>query len=61
MFYHLLIILITEDNSYVLHIFTGGKLTAGTDANVLITLFGENGTSGEKKLDNIENNFERNK
>ncbi|XP_072029400.1 uncharacterized protein [Amphiura filiformis] len=49
------------DNGYVLHIFTGGKLTAGTDANVLITLYGEKGESGETKLDNVENNFERNK
>ena len=49
------------DNKYVIHVFTGSKLTAGTDANVLITLYGANGDSGERKLDNVENNFERNK
>ena len=49
------------DNKYVLHIFTGSKFTAGTDANVLITLYGEKGESGEIKLDNTEDNFERNK
>ena len=37
---------------------TGDKWGAGTDANVLVTLFGENGSSGEFKLDNEENNFE---
>ena len=49
------------DNKYVIHVFTGSKLTAGTDANVLITLYGANGDSGERKLDNVDNNFERNK
>jgi len=33
----------------------------GTDANVTIELFGENGTSGMQMIDNEQNNFERNK
>ena len=49
------------DNGYAIHVFTGSKLTAGTDANVLITLYGEKGESAEQKLDNAGNNFERNK
>lgn len=49
-----------EPHSYIVHIFTGSKMTAGTDANVLITMYGEKGDSSERKLDNIENNFERN-
>jgi hypothetical protein len=31
-------------------VYTGNKAGAGTDANVYITLFGEFGDSGEKKL-----------
>ena len=34
---------------------------AGTDANVYITLIGISGNSGERQLDNDENNFEKNK
>ncbi|XP_029211921.2 uncharacterized protein LOC114975839 isoform X2 [Acropora millepora] len=47
-----------KDYQYQVHIYTGDKWGAGTDANVLITIFGENGDSGEKKLDNNRNNFE---
>lgn len=46
------------DYKYQVHIYTGDKWGAGTDANVLITLFGEDGDSEEKKLDNNKNNFE---
>ncbi|XP_015757568.1 PREDICTED: uncharacterized protein LOC107336976 [Acropora digitifera] len=49
----------TEDFKYSVDIYTGDKWLAGTDANVLITIFGEKGDSGEKKLDNSRNNFER--
>ena len=44
---------------YPVHIYTGDKWGAGTDANVLITIFGEEGESDETKLDNSSNNFER--
>jgi hypothetical protein len=40
-------------------VYTGNKKGAGTDANVYIILFGENGDSGEKRLDDSRNNFER--
>lgn len=46
---------------YLVHTYTGDKRGAGTDANVVITIFGEDGDSGEKKLDNARNNFERGK
>nr|CAB3263471.1 lipoxygenase homology domain-containing protein 1-like [Phallusia mammillata] len=46
-------------NSYVIHTFTGDVRRAGTDANVYVTLFGSNGDSGQKFLDNNKNNFER--
>ena len=39
--------------------FTGNKRGGGTDANVYITLFGKEGDSAERKLDNSLNNFER--
>ena len=44
---------------YPVHIYTGDKWGAGTDANVIITIFGEEGDSGEKTLDKSGNNFER--
>ena len=47
------------DHQYPVHIYTGFKWGAGTDANVLITIFGEEGESEETKLDNSSNNFER--
>lgn len=40
--------------------YTGDKRGAGTDANVYVTLFGEKGESGEKRLDTARrNDFER--
>ncbi|KAJ8050374.1 Lipoxygenase-likey domain-containing protein 1 [Holothuria leucospilota] len=44
---------------YIIHIFTGKKRGAGTDANVSITIFGEGGDSGERRLKSSKNNFER--
>ena len=44
---------------YPVHIYTGDKWGAGTDANILITIYGEEGDSGEKTLDNNSSNFER--
>lgn len=42
-------------------VFTGSKRNAGTDADVTMELFGSLGNSGDIKLDNQENNFERGK
>ncbi|XP_062503862.1 lipoxygenase homology domain-containing protein 1-like isoform X2 [Corticium candelabrum] len=38
---------------------TGDKRGAGTDANVFVTIFGKDGDTGERRLDNSKNNFER--
>ena len=38
---------------------TGDVRGAGTDANVFAQIFGENGDSGERKLEASGNNFER--
>uniref|UniRef100_H2ZAW4 PLAT domain-containing protein n=1 Tax=Ciona savignyi TaxID=51511 RepID=H2ZAW4_CIOSA len=46
------------------HVFTGDVFRGGTDANVFITIFGENGDTGERKLLKSETNtdkFERGK
>ncbi|CAH3045073.1 unnamed protein product [Porites lobata] len=51
-------IIVDKGHDYLVHIYTGDKWGAGTDANVLITIFGEDGDSGERKLDNNKNNFE---
>jgi hypothetical protein len=48
-------------NEYKVTVYTGDKRGAGTDANVFITLFGDAGDSGERKLDTSKNNFERGK
>ena len=46
-------------NKYKVTVFTGTKRGAGTDADVRITLFGDVGESGERKLDTkMKNNFE---
>ena len=47
--------------TYKVRVKTGDRRGAGTDANVLIEIYGDKGKSGEKKLDNKLNNFERNK
>ena len=46
-------------NTYLVHVFTGTKRGAGTNANVTITLFGEQDDSGPLVLDNDRNNFEK--
>ena len=53
------ICLIISESKYKVSVYTGNKSGAGTDANVYITLFGENGDSGEKIIDDNKNNFER--
>ncbi|XP_071795423.1 lipoxygenase homology domain-containing protein 1-like [Asterias amurensis] len=51
---------VRKSHKYKVHVFTGNKRGAGTDANVFVTMFGESGEdSGERKLTNSKNNFER--
>lgn len=45
--------------TYVVDVFTGDVFGAGTNANVFITLFGEYGDSGEKKLLKSETNMDK--
>ncbi|XP_058493118.1 lipoxygenase homology domain-containing protein 1 [Solea solea] len=50
-----------EVNTYEVCVFTGDMLGAGTDANVFINIYGENGDTGERYLKNSDNlnKFER--
>ncbi len=48
--------------NYVVDVHTGDVRGAGTDANVFLTIFGDKGDSGERKLHKSEthsNKFER--
>lgn len=56
---HLLLCLTV--NTYEVCVFTGDMLGAGTDANVYINIYGENGDTGERHLRNSDNlnKFER--
>lgn len=47
--------------TYRITVATGCVKKAGTDANVYITLFGTQDNSGERLLDNSEDNFEKGK
>lgn len=46
---------------YKISVYTGDKRGAGTDADVKMVLYGSFGDSGEWKLDDKNNNFERGK
>ncbi|KAM6985878.1 lipoxygenase homology domain-containing protein 1 [Aplochiton taeniatus] len=50
-----------EENSYEVHVITGNMWGAGTDANVYVTIYGEMGDTGERKLrkSNNLNKFEK--
>ncbi|MGH0156164.1 UNVERIFIED_CONTAM: hypothetical protein FKN15_047648 [Acipenser sinensis] len=46
-------------NKYIVSVFTPDIKGSGTDADVFLNIFGENGDTGERRLDNDKNNFER--
>nr|XP_020662186.1 lipoxygenase homology domain-containing protein 1 [Pogona vitticeps] len=46
-------------NKYVVRVFTGDISGSGTDADVFINIFGQNGDTGERRLDNDKDNFEK--
>ncbi|XP_019387226.1 PREDICTED: lipoxygenase homology domain-containing protein 1 [Crocodylus porosus] len=46
-------------NKYVVRVFTGDLSGSGTDADVYINIFGKHGDTGERKLDNDKDNFEK--
>ena len=54
--------MLTEKN-YLVNVYTGDVRGGGTDANVFITIFGDQGDTGERKLHSSETHrdkFERN-
>ncbi|XP_033751254.1 lipoxygenase homology domain-containing protein 1-like isoform X2 [Pecten maximus] len=52
---------IRKESKYKITVYTGDNRGAGTDANVYVTIFGEVGDSGEKRLDSTSNNYRRGK
>ncbi|XP_062933380.1 lipoxygenase homology domain-containing protein 1 isoform X3 [Cynocephalus volans] len=46
-------------NKYEVKVYTGDVIGAGTDADVFINIFGEYGDTGERRLENEKNNFEK--
>ncbi|XP_068609216.1 lipoxygenase homology domain-containing protein 1 [Brachionichthys hirsutus] len=46
-------------NKYIVSVFTADMKGSGTDANVFLNIFGENGDTGERRLDSDKDNFER--
>uniref|UniRef100_A0A4W6CJK4 Lipoxygenase homology PLAT domains 1 n=1 Tax=Lates calcarifer TaxID=8187 RepID=A0A4W6CJK4_LATCA len=46
-------------NKYAVSVFTADIKGSGTDADVFINIFGEFGDTGERRLDNDKNNFEK--
>ncbi|XP_061409799.1 lipoxygenase homology domain-containing protein 1-like isoform X3 [Lethenteron reissneri] len=50
-----------KPKKYEVTVFTGDERGAGTDADVSISIFGELGDTGERRLDSRRNNFERGK
>ncbi|XP_039606557.1 lipoxygenase homology domain-containing protein 1-like [Polypterus senegalus] len=50
---------VPKPNKYIVSVFTADVKGSGTDADVFLNIFGENGDTGERRLDNDKNNFER--
>uniref|UniRef100_A0A3P8XB79 PLAT domain-containing protein n=1 Tax=Esox lucius TaxID=8010 RepID=A0A3P8XB79_ESOLU len=50
---------IPKYNKYVVSVFTADVKGSGTDADVFINIFGEFGDTGERRLDNNKDNFEK--
>ncbi|XP_069906347.1 lipoxygenase homology domain-containing protein 1 isoform X3 [Oryctolagus cuniculus] len=46
-------------NKYEVKVYTGDVIGAGTDADVYINIFGEYGDTGERRLENEKDNFEK--
>ncbi|XP_041496830.1 lipoxygenase homology domain-containing protein 1 isoform X2 [Microtus oregoni] len=46
-------------NRYEIKVYTGDVMGAGTDADVFINIFGEYGDTGERRLENEKDNFEK--
>ena len=44
---------------YIVKVYTGDERFAGTDANVFITVYGENGDTGERALKDSSTNINK--
>jgi len=52
-------IFMPTENTYRVHVFTGDVSGAGTNSNVFLTLYGEQGDSGDRKLDKSETHLDK--
>ncbi|XP_070780971.1 lipoxygenase homology domain-containing protein 1 [Enoplosus armatus] len=50
---------VSKLNKYIVSVFTADMKGSGTDADVFLNIFGENGDTGERRLDSDKDNFER--
>ncbi|KAM9307093.1 lipoxygenase homology domain-containing protein 1 [Pholidichthys leucotaenia] len=50
---------VPKSNKYIVSVFTADMKGSGTDADVFLNIFGENGDTGERRLDSDKDNFER--
>ncbi|XP_070308521.1 lipoxygenase homology domain-containing protein 1-like [Odocoileus virginianus] len=50
---------VPRGNKYEVKVYTGDVIGAGTDADVFINIFGEYGDTGERRLENEKDNFEK--
>ena len=44
---------------YIVRVFTGDVWGAGTDANIFLNLYGENGDTGERELKDSQTNINK--
>ncbi|XP_007465679.1 PREDICTED: lipoxygenase homology domain-containing protein 1 isoform X2 [Lipotes vexillifer] len=50
---------VPRGNKYEVKVYTGDVIGAGTDADIFINIFGEYGDTGERRLENEKDNFEK--
>ncbi|XP_066870763.1 lipoxygenase homology domain-containing protein 1-like [Kogia breviceps] len=50
---------VPRGNKYEVKVYTGDVIGAGTDADIFINIFGEYGDTGERRLENAKDNFEK--
>uniref|UniRef100_A0A8C9C8T9 Lipoxygenase homology PLAT domains 1 n=1 Tax=Phocoena sinus TaxID=42100 RepID=A0A8C9C8T9_PHOSS len=50
---------VPRGNKYEVKLYTGDVIGAGTDADIFINIFGEYGDTGERRLENEKDNFEK--
>lgn len=52
-------LIVLSDKDYTVSVITGDVKGAGTNANVFLTIFGDRGDTGERKLEKSETHFDK--